>query len=59
MNSLFSKRRSNENRVPGSFVTVWQASLGIISWLTRFFTVTEEDLEQASIHVGRDGRNDD
>ena len=56
MDSLFTKRRSIENQPPESVVTVWQASLGVIQWLTSFFTVTEEDLEKASIHLDSEGR---
>jgi hypothetical protein len=51
MDNLSDQHISNENRVsPHSMVL--PSLLGIVRWLTRLFTLTDEERKKAGISVG-------
>ena len=50
------KYESNENHRPDPFVAVLQSIRGLVSKLTWIFKVTEEDLSEAGIYLGGEGR---
>lgn len=57
MDNLSDQHISNENRV-GPHSMVLLSVLGFVRWLTRIFTLTEEDQKKAGIYFGsvkRDG----
>ena len=48
---------SNESHQPGPFFAVSQTVRRLAGWLTRLFKVTEEDLSDAGIYLGGEGRD--
>ena len=51
------KYESDEHSQPGPFVAVLQSLRKLFSRLTGIFKVTEEDMSEAGIYLGGEGRD--
>jgi hypothetical protein len=51
------KYEPNDSRRPAPFLAVSRTVRGVVSWLAGLFKVSQEDLSDAGIYLGGEGRD--